>query len=50
MPGLCDVALADPETVTIDHPEEMPPEALVDYVGQMLDLRLICGDELRNQT
>ena len=39
----------EPETVNIDYPKEMPLEALVEYVAQALDLRVIYGDELRNQ-
>ncbi len=37
------------EMVTIDYPDELPLEALVDYVGQTLHVRVLYGDELNNQ-
>ncbi|MCP4589429.1 MAG: hypothetical protein GY842_01665 [bacterium] len=40
---------ADPSVVAIDYPEELALEALVDYVSQTLDVRIVYGDELKNQ-
>jgi general secretion pathway protein D len=44
-------ARADPEVeiVAIDYPEELPLEALVDYVSQTLNVKVVYGDELRKQ-
>lgn len=38
-----------PETVTIDYPETLPLEALVDYVSRTLDVQVLYGDELRGK-
>jgi len=37
------------ELVTIDYPEQLPLEALTDYVSQTLDVRILYTDELKNQ-
>lgn len=42
---------ADPQsdTVTIDYPDTLPLEALVDYVSRTLDVQVLYGDELRGK-
>lgn len=38
------------ELVTIDYPEQLPLEALADYVSQSLDIHILYTDELKNQS
>ncbi len=38
-----------PDVVAVDYPDELPLDALVDYVSQTLDLRIVYGSELQNQ-